>query len=186
MTVPEKSILLCNIWLGLLLWLSGKESTCNAEDLSSIPGLGRSPGEGIGYPFQCSWVSLVAQTVNNLPAMRDTWVQSLGWEDPLQESMAPTPVLLPGESPRIEEPGRSWDLKESDVTELLSTEQQSGSKSGKEFIKAVYCHPAYLTYIQSTSWEMLHWMKHKLESRLPGEISITPDDTTFMEKVKNN
>ena len=68
----------------------------------------------------------------------------------------------------------------------LDMEQQSGSKSGKEFIKAVYCHPAYLTYIQSTSWEMLHWMKHKLESRLPGEISITPDDTTFMEKVKNN
>ena len=68
----------------------------------------------------------------------------------------------------------------------LDMEQQSGSKSGKQFIKAVYCHPAYLTYIQSTSWEMLHWMKHKLESRLPGEISITPDDTTFMEKVKNN
>ena len=101
---------------------AGKEYACNAEDPSSIPGLGRLPGEGIGYPFQCSWVSLVAQTVNNLPAMWDSWVQSLGWEDPLQESMAPTPVLLCGESPRIEEPGRSWDLKESDVTELLSTE----------------------------------------------------------------
>ena len=53
--------------------------------------------------------------------------------------------------------------------------QKSGSKSGKEYIKAVYCHPAYLTYKQSTSCEMLGWMKHKLESRLPGEISITSD-----------
>ena len=53
--------------------------------------------------------------------------------------------------------------------------EQTGSKSGKEFIKAVYCHLAYLTYMQSTSWEMLDWIKHKLESRLPGEISITSD-----------
>ena len=56
----------------------------------------------------------------------------------------------------------------------LDTEQQIGSKSGKEYIKAVYCHPAYLTSMQSTSWEMPGWMKHKLKSRLPGEISITP------------
>ena len=52
-------------------------------------------------------------------------------------------------------------------------EPQTGSKSGKEYVKAVYCHPAYLTYMQSTSWEMLDWMKNKLESRLLGEISIT-------------
>ena len=57
----------------------------------------------------------------------------------------------------------------------LYMEQQTGSKSGKEYVKAVYCHPAYLTYMQSTSWEMLDWMKHKLESRLSGEISITLD-----------
>ena len=55
----------------------------------------------------------------------------------------------------------------------LNMEQQTGSKSGKEYIKAVYCHPAYLTYMQSTSYEMPGWMKHKLESRLPGEISAT-------------
>ena len=54
-------------------------------------------------------------------------------------------------------------------------EQQIGSKLGKEYIKAVYCHPAYFTYTQSTSCEMLGWMKHKLESRLQGEISITSD-----------
>ena len=52
----------------------------------------------------------------------------------------------------------------------LDVEQQTGSISGKEYIKPVYCHPAYLTYMQSTSWEMLDWMKHKLESRLAGEI----------------
>ena len=57
----------------------------------------------------------------------------------------------------------------------LDMEQQTGSKSGKEYVKAVYCHLTYLTSMQSTSWEMLGWMKHKLESRLPGEISITLD-----------
>ena len=54
-------------------------------------------------------------------------------------------------------------------------EQQTGSKLGKEYVKAVYCHTAYLTHVQSTSCEMPGWMKHKLESRLPGEISITSD-----------
>ena len=57
----------------------------------------------------------------------------------------------------------------------LDMEQQTGSKSGKEYVKAVYCHPAYLTYMQSTLCEMPGWMKHKLESRFPGEISITSD-----------
>ena len=54
-------------------------------------------------------------------------------------------------------------------------EKQTGSKLGKEYVKHVYCHPAYLTYMQSTSCKMPDWMKHKLESRLPGEISITSD-----------
>ena len=65
----------------------------------------------------------------------------------------------------------------------LDVEQQTGSKLGKEYVKAVYCHPVYLTYMHSTSREMLGWMKHKLESRLLGEISITSDTqltTTFM------
>ena len=57
----------------------------------------------------------------------------------------------------------------------LDMEQQTGSKSGKEYIKAVYCHPVYLTYMQSTPWETLGWKKHKLQSRLPGEISINSD-----------
>ena len=53
-----------------------------------IPGSGRSPGEGIGYPFQYSWVPMVAQSVKNPPAMWETWVRSLGWEDSLEEGMA--------------------------------------------------------------------------------------------------
>ena len=57
----------------------------------------------------------------------------------------------------------------------LDMEQQTGSKPGKEYVKAVYCHPAYLTYMQITSWETLDWKKHKLESRLLGEISVTSD-----------
>ena len=57
----------------------------------------------------------------------------------------------------------------------LDMQQQTASKSGREYVKAVYCHPAYLTSMQSTSWEMLDWMRHKLESRLLGEISITSD-----------
>ena len=65
----------------------GKESTCNAEDPSLIPETGRSLGEGIDYLLQYSCASLVAQTVKNLPAMQETWVQSLGWEDPLEKGM---------------------------------------------------------------------------------------------------
>ena len=72
----------------------GKESTCNAGDPGSIPGLGRSPGEGIGYPIQYSRASLVAQLVKNLPAMRETWVRSLGWEDPLEKRKATYSCIL--------------------------------------------------------------------------------------------
>ena len=70
----------------------------------------------------------------------------------------------------------------------LDVEQQTGSKSEKEYVKAVYCHCAYLTYMQSRSCEMPGWMKHKLESRLPGEISITSDTQMtplLWQKAKN-
>ena len=66
----------------------GKESACNAGDPGSIPGSERSTGEGIGYPLQNSWASLVAQLVKNPPAMWETWVQSLSWEDPLKKGKA--------------------------------------------------------------------------------------------------
>ena len=71
----------------------------------------------------------------------------------------------------------------------LDMEQWIGSKLGKEYIKAVYCHPAYLTNMQSTSCKMPGWMKHKLESRLPGEISITTHmqmTPSLGQKVKKN
>ena len=71
----------------------------------------------------------------------------------------------------------------------LDMEQQTGSKWGKEYIKAAYCHPAYLTHMQSTSWEMLGWMKHKLESRLPVEICIISYiqiTLALWQKVKKN
>ena len=71
----------------------------------------------------------------------------------------------------------------------LDMEQQAGSKSGKEYIKAIYCHPAYLSYMQNTSCEMLGWMKYKLESRFWGEISITSDmqvTTPYGRKQRKN
>ena len=71
-----------------------KKSTCNAGDPGSIPGSGSFPGEGIGYPLQFSWASLVAQIVKNRPAMWETWVRSLGWEDPLEEGIATHSSIL--------------------------------------------------------------------------------------------
>ena len=71
----------------------------------------------------------------------------------------------------------------------LDMEQQTGSKLGKEYVKAVYYHRAYLTYVQSTSWEMLGWKKHNLESRFPGEIPITSDmqvTAPLWQKAKKN
>ena len=72
----------------------GKESSCNAGDLASIPGSRRSAGEGIGYPPQYSWASLVAQLVKYLSAMWKTWVQSLGWEDPLEKGKSTHSSIL--------------------------------------------------------------------------------------------
>ena len=87
-----------------------------------IPGSGRSSGEGIGYPLQYSWASLVARLVNNLFAMRETWVLSLGWEDPLEKGKAAqytqnTPVFWPGE---FHGRYRLRGHKELDLTEQLS------------------------------------------------------------------
>ena len=102
---------------------AGKESACNAGDPGSIPGLGRSPGEGIGYPLQYSWASLVAQVVKNPPAMQGTWVPSLGWEDP-REGMATyySYSCLENRHGQRSRAGYSpWGHKESETTERLST-----------------------------------------------------------------
>ena len=95
----------------------GKESTCNAGDPSSIPGSGRSTGEGIGYPLQYSWASLMAQLVKNPPATRETWVQSLDWEIPWSRERVPTPVFWPREFHGLYSPRGH---KESDTTERPS------------------------------------------------------------------
>ena len=81
-------------YLGEILHWRRKESTCNAGVPGWIPGWGRSPGEGTGYPLQYPWASLVAQLVKNLPAMRETWVPSLGWEDALEEGKATLSCIL--------------------------------------------------------------------------------------------
>ena len=73
---------------------AGKESTCDAGDPSLIPRARRPNREGIGYLLQYSWASLVAQTIKNLPAMREDWVQSLHWEDPLEEGLATHSSIL--------------------------------------------------------------------------------------------
>ena len=92
----------------------GKESACNAGDPGSIPGLGRSTGDGIGYPLQYSWASLVALTVKSLPAMRETWVRSLGWKDPLEKGKATHSVFWPREFLELY---NLWGLKKSDMNE---------------------------------------------------------------------
>ena len=93
------------IWFVLSLYKGfpgssvSKESICNAGDPGSIPGSGRSPGEGLGYPLQYSWTSLVAQMVKNLPATQEPKVRSLGQEDPLEELMATLSSILAWENP---------------------------------------------------------------------------------------
>ena len=79
---------------GFLGSSAGKESTCNAGVPGSIPGLGRSSGEGVGYPLQYSWTFLVAQLVNNPPPKWETGVPSLGWEDPLEKGTATYSSIL--------------------------------------------------------------------------------------------
>ena len=82
------------VFLGFPGGSAGKESTCNAGGPSSIPGSERSPGEGTGYPLQYSRASLAAQLVENLPAVQETWVPSLGWEDPLEKRKATHFLIL--------------------------------------------------------------------------------------------
>ena len=96
---------------------AGEESTCNAGDPSSISGSGRSPGEGIGYPHQYSWASLVAQVVKNWPAMWDTWVQSLGWEDPPEKGMA-SPLQYSGLENSMDS---SWGRKDPQLQSAPDT-----------------------------------------------------------------
>ena len=107
------------IYLSSLVAQLVKRSACNAGDPGLIPGLGRSAGEGIGYPLPYSWASLVAQLVKNLHAMWEIWVQSLSQEDPLEKGMATHSSILAWKFLWTEEPGgySPWGRKEWDVTE---------------------------------------------------------------------
>ena len=114
------SISVSHIYTGFPESSVGKESTCNAEDPSSIPGSGRPTGERIGYPLQYCWASLVAQLVKNPPAIWETWVLSLGREDCLEKGKAThSLVFWPGEFHGLYSPS-PWGHKESDTTEWLS------------------------------------------------------------------
>ena len=94
---------------------AGKESACKAGEPGLIPGSGSSPGEGTGYLLQYSWASLVAQPVKNPPAMRETWVRSLGWEEPLEEGMATHSSILAWKIPMDR---GAWQATVHVVTEL--------------------------------------------------------------------
>ena len=100
---------------------AGKESTCNAGDPGSIPGSGRSTGEGIGYPLQYSQASLEDQLVKNPPAMWETWVQSLGWEDPLEKGIATYSSILAWRTPWTEESGALQSMGVTRVRHDLAT-----------------------------------------------------------------
>ena len=127
----------------------GKESACNAGNPSLIPGSGRSPGEGTGYPLQYSWASLVAQMVKNLPAVWETWVQSLSWEDPLQEGMTTHSSILAWRIlPWTEEPGGLQSMGLQRVRHDWATKH-----SAQRFVilskvsqrrKNIVCHPLYV------------------------------------------
>ena len=99
------------------------KSACNERDPGSIPGSGRSPEKGIGYPLQYCWASLVTQMVKNLPLIQETQVWSLSWEDPLEKGMATTPLFLPGEF-----------------------------HNGKDYEKAYKCMYSWVTLLSSRNW----------------------------------
>ena len=97
--------------------ISALESTCNAGDPGSIPGSGRSLGEWIGYPLQCSWASLVAQMVKHPPAVQETWFNPWVGKIPWKRERLPTSVFWPGEFHGLYSP---WGHKELDMSEQLS------------------------------------------------------------------
>ena len=148
---------------------AGKESACNAGDPNSTPGSGRSPEEGIGYPLQYSWASLVAQTVKNLPAVQKTWVRSLGWEDPQEKGRATHSSILAG---RIPTNRGAWWATESDTTERLGVAQHSTRTSTGNF---PWCLPVLVSQMQIAGWE---------PSALPDVNKITPKNSLL--KLSDN
>ena len=136
----------------------GKESACNAGDHSLIPGLGRSAGEGIGHPLQYSWASLVAQLVKNPPAMWETWVWSLGWEDTLEKGKATHSNILAWRLP--------WTI------------QSLGSQRVRRDFH-------FQTFSSYSLFDPVHWRQQK-NTPLPKDVSIltpnTCDYVTLLDK----
>ena len=130
-------------------------STCNAGDPCSIPGSGRSAAEGIGYPLQYSWASLLAQLIKNLPAMRETWVWSLGWEDPLEKGKATHSSILAW---RISWTGYSIGRKESDTTERLAL-----SLSHHAYVEECLC--SYKTHPELFKSDVCNFLSNCSEKR---------------------
>ena len=131
--------------------VAGEESFCSGGDPGSIPGSGRSPGEGIGYPLQYSCASLLAQMVKNPPAMWETWVDPWVGKIPWRGAWQPTLVFLPGESPRTEEPGspcmgskrvgHDW----ATIHTRYEARQQSSFEDWKDFIPQLFLTDALKT-----------------------------------------
>ena len=118
---------------------AGEEPSCNAGDPSLIPGMGRSPGEGIGYPLQYTWASLVAQMVKNLPALSKTWALSLGWKIPWRRSWQLTPVFLPGEFPWTEEPGGFQSMESQRVGHDWLTKHSTARATSTTKVHPFFC-----------------------------------------------
>ena len=108
---------------------AGKESTCNTEDPGLIPGLGRSCGEGLGYPLQYSGASLGAQLVKNLPAVREIWFWSLDWEDPLEKGKATYSSILALRIPWTEKPGK---------LQFMGLQSQTGLSDFESFMEGIF------------------------------------------------
>ena len=130
----------------------GKESAYNAGDSGSITRLERSPGEGLGYWLQYSWASLMTQTVKNLPAMQEAWVQSLSWEDPLEEGMASHSSILALRNPMdrdawwaivhgVKRIGPDWTTKHSTASTLSNDlpQEYQDHKQGKYSLFNKWC-----------------------------------------------
>ena len=142
------------------LWgLSRQRIHLQCKKPSVIPGSGRSAGEGINHPLQYSWASLEAQLVKNLPAMQETWVQSLGWEDPQRRGRLSTPVFWPGEVHGLHSP---WGHKKLEMTEHTFTfTQLSKETTGRQRRNYV---PIVSLVRTTDSWKSLPLESDSLDS----------------------
>ena len=147
------------ILLGFPCGSAGKESACNVGDLDLIPGLGRSPEEGKGYPLQYSRASLVVQLVKNLPAMRETWVWSQVWVGKIRWRRAwqPTLVFLPGESPWTEVPGRLQPMGSQSVGHNWAPKHNTWQGT-----KAVSTRHLFWGKSSDSQWSELLWREYSL------------------------